>query len=515
MKTKTLITTLSLSAVLTACSGGAGGGLRGGSKSPESKLAPEEQGNREAPSDAAKKAFAQAVESYKAAGGGDTGVSKSDCAAVAGKFSKVYEKYGDQMVIARFNAAATHEECGESDKARTIYQDLVKAKYWPAYNNLGVMYWNDGNTSKALDYFEKAIEADKTRAFAARNNLAVAHRDRYTEKPASSDFEEAQKQLRNVLVVDTSNKKAYENLARLYYDRGRLEERSYLVLSDLVVQQALRVLRDLGEESAELWNLRGLLYLERENNQVEAFKAFNKALSIESQHVDANLNIAFISIRFRDYEQAEKSLAIALKDKAQKRNAEAYLAMGVAKRGLKKFKEAEKYYNEASKLNASDPRSHFNLGILHQEHMVGADGVGPKEIEALYNTAKKHYNKSISVAGSKKEYVAAVDDAKERVIVIDDAIQTFRVMEQLEREAKELEKKAAEQAAAERKRMLELEQKALEAEEAEEAEAAKAAESAKAAAGKPEAKADDKKAAGGGDDKKAAGGADADKKKKK
>ncbi|TPV92865.1 MAG: tetratricopeptide repeat protein [Myxococcales bacterium FL481] len=507
MKTyQALFSTLALCGLMSGCAG-SGGGAAGKTAAPGSKLKPEDRGNRESPSDAAKKAFAKAVASYKSAGGGDTGVSKGDCASVAGKFTKVYEKFGDQMVIARFNAAATWEECGDTSKARDIYKELVKAKYWPAYNNLGVLYWNEGNTSKALEYFEKATQADRAHATDARNNLAVAHRDKYADKPTSSDFNQAQKQLRSVLVVETWNKKAYENLARLYYDRGRLEERSYLVLSDLVVQQALRVLREHNEESAELWNLRGLLYLARENNQVEAYRAFQKAVEIDPQHVDGNLNIAFISIRFRDYEQAEKSLAIALKDKAQKRNAEAHLAMGVAKRGVKKYKEAEKYYNKAIKLAADDPRGHFNLGILHQEHMVAADDVGPKEIEALYNTAKKHYNKSISVAGSDKDYADGVTDAKERVVVIDDAIETFRVMEELEKQAKALEKQAAEEAAKERKRLLELEEKALAAEAEEEAATEKAAKASKEASGSA-AKEDKKKPT----DKKSADKKSADKK---
>ena len=93
---------------------------------------------------------------------------------------------------------------------------------------------------------------------------------------------------------------------------GRLKDKSYLLLSNLVVTQALRVLKDEGEESSEIYNLKGLLLMQ-DDNQVDALKAFKKAVEVEPQHVDANLNIAFIAIRFRDFDTAAKSLNLAKK----------------------------------------------------------------------------------------------------------------------------------------------------------------------------------------------------------
>ena len=75
----------------------------------------------------------------------------------------------------------------------------------------------------------------------------------------------AEVQLENVLAVDSRNQLAYESLARLYYDRGRLEDRSYLVLADLVVTQAQRVLEADGVRSADLYNIRGLLWMQRDD----------------------------------------------------------------------------------------------------------------------------------------------------------------------------------------------------------------------------------------------------------
>ena len=323
--------------------------------------------------------------------------------------------------------------------------------------------WDEGKTSKALDMFKKSVEADRIKAFSARNNLAAAHRDRYAEKADLKDFKEAEKQIQNVLAVDTSNQSAYENLARLYYDRGRLKDKSYLLLSDLVVTQALRVLDKTGAQSADIWNLKGLLFLERADNQVDALRAFKKAVEIDKNHVDANLNIAFIAIRFRDYTTAEESLKIAMKDERVKRDIDAHIALGVSKRGQKKYKEALKAYEKAAEVDKKDPRPWFNMGILHQEHMISMDGVDQAKIEEFYGVAKKHYNKFISMAESDKNRAAEVQDAKDRIIVIDDAIETFRKMEELQKQADELARIEAEEAKKERERLLELERKAKEA----------------------------------------------------
>jgi Flp pilus assembly protein TadD len=409
----------------------------------------------------AKKDFDEAVKLYVKAKE-DGMLSESECNSVTGKFGGVYKEHGDQVIMARFNEAAAWDECGKLDKAQPIYENLASKKFQLAMTNLGVIYWNQGKTAKALDMFKKAVDADKKKAFTARNNLAAAYRDRYADKTSTEDFSKAEVQIQNVLAVDTSNKAAYENLARLYYDRGRLKDRSYLVLANLVVTQALRVLDKEGNQSADIYNLRGLLFMQ-DDNQVDALRAFKKAVEIESDHVDANLNIAFISLRFRDYPTAEKSLDIAMKHPRAKRNIEAYIAMAVAKRGLKKFKEAQSWNDKASKVDSKDPRPWYNLAILNQEHLIGQDDIEQKQLEEFYNVAKKHYGKFIAMAENDKDYKDQVQDAKDRIIIIDDAIETFRKMEELEKQAEELRKQEEAAAQKERERLKELERKAREA----------------------------------------------------
>ena len=463
-----------LAVALTACGkktdgtnnpddvGGGGGGGGGGAGGKTGGGANPAEASKEAKAD-----FEDAAKIYASAKS-DGKLSGDECERVAGAFQKVYKTHGVQMAIAQFNSGAVWEECGQQDKAEGIYSQLTSQapKFDLAYNNLGVIYWKKGQESKALDMFKRGVEANKLTAKAARNNVAGLLRNQFIVNTDLNAFTEAEKSIQGVLALDSNNQAAYENLARIYYDRGHRKDKSYLVLANLVVTQGIRVLKEQSRESSDLYNLQGLLLLERDN-QVDALKTFKEAVRVEAGHVEANLNIGFISIRFRDYATAEKAFEIALKDPRQAKNVEANLALGVAQRGLKKFKEAEASYNKALKLNASDPRPYFNLGVLYQDHIGTQDDVDTAKNEKLINVAKGHYNKFIEAAKSDKQWATQVLLAKDRIATIDQTFEFNKVSAELMKKAKELEELQKKQDEEERKRLLELEKQALEAEAAE------------------------------------------------
>ncbi|MBC8072025.1 MAG: tetratricopeptide repeat protein [Deltaproteobacteria bacterium] len=458
-RTKQIITLLALSLSLgaTAC------GKKGKGKdttTPGGVSSGVNANNPETASAEAKASFEEVAARYRTAKARGP-LSKGTCADLSGEFEKVYKKFGAQMAVAKFNAGAVMEECGDVEAAEKHYEQLVQQvpKYDLAYNNLGVIAWNRRQEGRALDYFKKAVEANSTTK-APRNNLAAALRDKYTDNPQQSDFDAAEKQLQTVLAVDSSNRLAYENLARLYYDRGRLKDKSYLLLADLVTTQAVRVFKDAGVDSADIWNIKGLLLMERDN-QVEALRAFKKAVEVDKKHTDANMNIAMIALRFRDFKSAEESINIALTDKRQKKNVEAYLGLGTALRGQRKYGDAEKAFKKALDVKSSDPRALYNLGILYHEH-IGPESERKNETDTFdkkpYQTAVEYFNKFTAQASSKKELQKYSDDAKNRVTNIQDYFKNIEEMKKLEAEAKKLEELAKKQEAEEKARLLKMEE---------------------------------------------------------
>lgn len=451
MRTQRIASLIALSLALATA--GACKKNSSGSKNPDGTSNP----TMAKPSAEAKADFKKVTDRYTAAKASGP-LSASQCESFSRDFAKLYEDYKSPMTIAWFNAGAVWEDCKNTAKAEEIYKQIIakEPKFDLAYNNLGVISWNRKQESTALDYFKRAVAANP-RTTSPRNNLAAALRNEYSSSPKQDDFDKAERELQTVLAVDSSNRLAYENLARLYYDRGRLKDKSYLLLAGLVVDQAMRVLRDENIESSDLFNIQGLLFMERDN-QVDALKAFKKAAEIEPSHADANMNIAMISIRFRDYGQAETSLKTALKDGRQKKNIETYLGLGVAQRGLRKYKDAEAAFKQALEVNGGDPRPLYNLGILYQEHIAATqEGEFSK---TPYETAKSYFEKFNGKAGAAAEFKESVADAKSRIENINQLFKDIEEMKKLEAEAKKMEEEAKRQEEEERKRLLDLEQKA-------------------------------------------------------
>jgi hypothetical protein len=176
-----------------------------------------------------------------------------------------------------------------------------------------------------------------------------------------------------------------------------------------------------------------------------------------------------------------------MKHPRQKRNVEAHIALGVAQRGLRKYKAAEKSFNRAKKMKSSDPRPDYNLGILYHEHLAAQDDVDLEGIKKHYRTAKEYFQKFASKAGNDKQLAAMVADARHRSNQIDESFKTFKELKELEKKAKELEEQQRRQEEQMKKELLDEEKRALErAREAErraEEAAKKAAEEEKAKKG--------------------------------
>ena len=81
------------------------------------------------------------------------------------------------------------------------------------------------------------------------------------------------------------------------------------------------------------------------------------------------VTLAALSLNNRDYKTAEENFRAVIQ--SQPKNYEAAIGLGVALRGGKKIDEAEAQYNEAQKLDPSNPSSYYNLGLLYQDYKDG------------------------------------------------------------------------------------------------------------------------------------------------
>ena len=403
----------------------------------------------------------------------DGQLSPAECTSVSQAFRDAYHSGVPSSIFGIFNAAVVLDRCNMPDDAAKTYREVIaKApEFSPAHNNLGVLQWRSHAAVEAIASFEIALRHDP-KAAAPRNNLAAALRLRYRQAGNVADFDRAEKVLRGALALDSDNQLAYENLARLYYDRGLRGERSYLLLSDLVITQGTRILAEQDRASAELHNLRGLLLME-DGDQIRALRAFQQATKVDAEHPEAHLNIAMIALRFRDYATAEQSLQHALGNERHRENVVALLGLGVAQRGLRNFDAAEQTLLSAEKLDGADPRALYNLGILYHEHIAPIRSQVPKqggdegetEFDGTpFRDAQAYFRRYAAKAGDR--YPTEAADARDRIANTDQLLEDVTVLAELEAEQARMEAQWRKEQEAEKQRLKDIERRAREAHEA-------------------------------------------------
>ncbi|MFH1360023.1 MAG: tetratricopeptide repeat protein [Candidatus Omnitrophota bacterium] len=125
----------------------------------------------------------------------------------------------------------------------------------------GEQFFSQGNYSKAIEYYEKAIELDPNNA-EAFNKLGLAYKETHM------DLAEVAWYFKAAMDIDPKNTEAYVNLARAYYGLGRFDE------AIDVCQKALTVNPQDGSAQLSLaWT-----YLLGKQEPQKAIYYFNKIL---------------------------------------------------------------------------------------------------------------------------------------------------------------------------------------------------------------------------------------------
>ena len=132
---------------------------------------------------------------------------------------------------------------------------------------------------------------------------------------------------------------AYQLLASIYYQTAEADK-SKLKLAQLVCDEAKKI----NPDYAPIYHTLGLIKL-RSKDVTGALTEFRKAAALDPSLLEAQMNIAAISLSARSYKQAEDAFQAVLKK--QPTNLDATIGMGVAMRGQRKADESEQWYNKA------------------------------------------------------------------------------------------------------------------------------------------------------------------------
>lgn len=331
----------------------------------------------------AKSEFKKLVKRYMTSVKGGKRLPAAVCDELASAFGDLYAQ-APKLTEAKFNQGAALMQCGQTKKAEAVFRELLQKhpKHGQALNNLGMIAFNRGQTSTAIDFFQKAAAVKASGGYA---NLAMLDRDKALNGDTRA-LKEAVDNIHRALAVDSSNISAYEMLATVIYDHAK--NKSQLEIARLIIVQALK----LDPKHAPLYNLQGLVLLKMDE-VTRALKQFRQAVAINPKLIESHMNIGAITLSFRDYKNAENAFKTVLaSDKAtQKMKIDATVGLGVAYRGQRKYKAALAEYEKAQKLAPGDAGIAYNIGILIQDYMF--DASNPDAAIATLERAKGYLQK--------------------------------------------------------------------------------------------------------------------------
>jgi tetratricopeptide (TPR) repeat protein len=314
-------------------------------------------------------------------------------------------------------------EAFDTAKARLRAALEIDSKLWEAHFDLGVIAYKEGEDDVAIGHFGKALAINKnhTQTLLAR---AEAHRRAGHKKDARVDYETA---LRTTEEEDPNRRDAAARLASLLRDSGDFDDavavlrdtvrlsgvnaKIYTELGLIYIQQkryelAELVLNKASEADAKdpaVYNAAALLAL-RQGKAQEAFDRFDKAVSLDPNYIDARFNKASVLLDAGDYGRAKTELAVIVEKRSEDFNAA--VALGVAHRGLKEFKDAKKVWEnvikEAPKKSGPRADAMFNVAILKIDFLEDPAG-GKADLERYLQESPSGHGKRAAAEEKRKE----------------------------------------------------------------------------------------------------------------
>lgn len=321
-----------------------------------------------------------------------SGWTPAKCSDSEKAFERVADAQGSGFAEAHYMAGLSLSRCGD-DGAYKHYEEALKvdSKLCKARVALGLRDLENGRMRDAKSAFEESIK-DDPQCTSGYTNLAIVQR-------AEGNPEEALKNLRRALAIESDYLAAFNQMALLHYDRGRQGKPEELDLAEVVCRQA----QMLDADYAPIYNTWGLIKVYK-GDVISALRFFQQAITLDPDLFEAQMNFGEVTISFRGYEDGREAFARAVTLRPD--NYEAIIGLGTALRGLGQFSEAEAQYERARQINGGRPEAYFNLGVLYQDYMSGS-------VTDL-KKAKGYFDEFLSRAGNAPEFRSSVKDVNTR-----------------------------------------------------------------------------------------------------
>lgn len=321
-----------------------------------------------------------------------SGWTEAKCSSSEKAFERAAEAQGGVFAEAHYMAGLALSRCG-NDGAYAHYESALKIddKFCKARVALGLRDLSAGRVREAKDAFEQSIK-DDPQCTSGYTNLAIVQR-------AQGNSDEALKNLRRALAIESDYLAAFNQMALLHYDRGRQGKPAELDLAEVVCRQA----QMLDANYAPIYNTWGLIKVYK-GDVIMALRYFERAITLDPSLFEAQMNFGEVTISFRGYEDGRKAFERAVS--LQPESYDAVIGLGTALRGLGQLSEAKSQYERAKQIDGRRPEAYFNLGVLYQDYMSGS-------VSDL-KQAKEYFSEFLKRAGNEPQFGPSVQDVSNR-----------------------------------------------------------------------------------------------------
>ena len=243
-----------------------------------------------------------------------------------------YKKNVDQLDATDwFNKGYDAHLKKEYDKAKSFYLRAIEINpdFSEAYNNLGVVYYKQGNHTDAIKCYKKAIEINPSNS-TAYNNLGLV----YGKQGNPSD---AIKNFIKTIEINPDFSEAYNNLGVVYEKQGRYYD------AIKCYNKAIEINPDCPKTYNDLGNIYGL-----QGNPSDAIKSYRKAIELNPDYSDAYNNLGVVYGKQGRYSDAIKSCKKSIEINPD--YPEAYYCLGLIYNIQGNSSDGIKCYQKAARL---------------------------------------------------------------------------------------------------------------------------------------------------------------------
>lgn len=304
------------------------------------------------------------------------------------RLQSLQSQHPDVAVI-HYNLGNAFALLGRTDEARRawIRATEVEPGYARAWVNLGVLNARNGRPDLALASYQSGLRyAPEALELHAAAVGALREQRRH---------EEAIAQARAAMKINSKDIRIYNELALVYLDTNKLD------LARFVLEKALSEIEGAAGDAQLHASLGQVFY--RQGYPGNALESFKKALDIDPMQATALQFLGSYHLDNRAYADAaplwERVCGLMPSEAGPRLN------LGIAYRGLGRYEDAKRSYEEALRLDPKNPEPYRNLAVLYGDYMKAYDAA----VQAL-----EDYRKAGGAAAEIDAWIQAVRKEQKR-----------------------------------------------------------------------------------------------------